>query len=171
MKAQSFSTFVVKIFVLATVSVILLGCGNENDCQGGQIHPLRLGFYQTRPGTNRLQAMQIDSIAVVGIGQVGSPIYNEWTRRLRTLELPLRPLADSTGFVLRFGINHTDTLWVIHRHQLHLVSPECGFTVFNTVTHIRHTNQRISGFTLSQPFVANTLEEHLILIISTPTGN
>lgn len=170
MKKRPVIRFFVLLILLASMGSIFPGCGAEADCEQGMVNRVRMAFWTRSIATGRLQQVQVDSITVFGINAQDTLIYDN-RRRLRSIELPLEPLADSTGFVLQFPGNQKDTIWIKHGHQFHLLSPECGFTVFFNITGVSHTTRTISHFSIIQPFVSNTLEEHISLVINPFTGN
>jgi len=170
MKQRPLIRFFVLLILLASMGSIFPGCGAEADCEQGMVNRVRLVFWKRHAVTGQLHQVQVDSITVYGINALGNPLYDN-RRRLRSIELPLEPLADSTGFVLQFPGTQSDTIWIKHWYQFHLLSPECGFTVFFNITGVNHTTRTISHFFIIQPFVSNTLEEHISLVIDPVTSN
>ena len=170
MKKRPLLRFIVLLILLTSMGSIFHGCGVEADCEQGMVNRVRMVFWKRHDVTGQLQQVQVDSITVYGINAQENPIYDN-RRRLRSIELPLQPLADSTGFVLQFPGSQLDTIWIKHWYQFHLLSPECGFTVFFNITGLNHTTRTISHFSIIQPFVSNTLEEHISLVIAPVTSN
>jgi len=165
MKFFSKAFHIVSLAVLAMLVFLLPGCLGEEECDETTANLLRIGFYTRVPVTGLIQPILIDSISVYGVSRASSLIYDN-SKRIRTIELPLKPMADSTGFVLIFPTNITDTIWVRHTYQLQFVSPACGFTVFNTLDEVNHTSRVIESVSIVQNFVSNTLEEHIKLFVN-----
>ncbi len=153
-----------KLLVLLAGLFGLAGCQNDEVCEETTANKLRLGFYTPVITSGSPTPYTIDSLSVYGVGRPDSLIYNN-RKTVRSIELPLNPTANRTGFVLIFPENITDTLWVDYQTELNFISAECGFTMFFDIEQVSHTNNRISFFQINQNLVTNSLEEHIKILL------
>lgn len=139
-------------------------CQNDELCEEATSNPLRMGFYLPAVTDGNPTAHTLDSLTVYGVGRPDSLLYDN-TKNARSIEVPLNPAAETTGFVLTFPGNITDTLWVSYDHALNFVSAECGFTMFYEILEVTHTNYRISFVQRPQNLVNHSLEEHIKILL------
>lgn len=145
--------------------LLLSSCLPVENCEESAANPLRIGFYETVANTGQPRAYAIDSLTVFGVNRPDSLLYDN-RKNVRTIEVPLNPSTDSTGFVVVFPANVIDTLWIRYLRQPVLVSADCGFTMYYEINQVTHTSRGIQSSQIFQPFVRNTLEEHLRIIIN-----
>jgi hypothetical protein len=159
--------------VLFFFSLLMLGlasCQNNEVCEDAAANPLRIGFYLPIITNGNPTAYTVDSLTVYGVGRPDSLIYDN-RKSVRSIEVPLNPTTDRTGFVFIFPENITDTLWVEYEPELNFISAECGFAMFFDIEQVSHTTKRISTFQINQYLVTNSLEEHIKILLYPDLGN
>lgn len=140
-------------------------CGETTVCEDATATTLRIGFYSSS-GNSQATASAVDSITVYAIGRDNDRIYDNQKDVMR-IELPLNPGADSTGYVFKFP-GATDTIWTVYERNLHLISVDCGFTMFYDIQDFRPTSHFIYTHEISRNLVSNTLDENIKLFYSAP---
>ncbi len=156
------------LMVLSMV-VSLTACGDDEVCEEVTANNLRIGFYPAGQEDEEFWAT-IDSIRVHTTENPDSPVHDT-LYNVSSLELPLNIHADSCSFILDF-FEERDTIWLTYQRETHLISVECGFTVFFDLQQVEHTTHYIEGLFLEVPEVTNTLDEHIqIFVPDTIPGN
>ncbi len=154
----------IKILALLTGLCGLVSCQDDELCEESTASRLRMGFYLPVVTSGNPTPYTVDSLTVYGVGRPDSLIYDN-RKNVRSIEVPLNPTANRTGFVFFFPENITDTLWVDYQTELNFISAECGFAMFFDIEQVGHTNNRISFFQINQNLVTNSLEEHIKILL------
>ena len=148
---------------VAFISSTFTGCQNDVVCEEVTGTSLRMGFYNlTADGQSVSTA--IDSLTIFGLNRPEDRIYDNQTSVAR-IELPLNPSSDTTAFVFMFP-EASDTLWIEYSRIPHLISVECGFTMFFDIKSITYTNHHIITGEININLVSNALDENIKLVIS-----
>ncbi len=155
--------------LIALCSMHISGCQESIVCEDATSASLRAGFYALTENGQTASTMAIDSLTVYGTGRPDDKIYDNRKQVLR-IELPVNPATDSTSFVFVFP-GYTDTLWVIYDRNPHLISVECGFTMFYDIHMVGHTNNYITITDINTNLVSNTLDEHIQIFIPAPADD
>jgi hypothetical protein len=108
------------IFAIA----FLFACTPES-CYEETESAVRAGFYETGTGRN----IAADSVTVFGLGR--DTLYFN-SKGEKSILLPLNPAETSCTFVLILN-GVSDTLTMVYSSYLHLISKECGYSVFHTL--------------------------------------
>ena len=82
-----------------------------------------------------------DSITLYGIGPSTEKIYDRSANR-QTISIPLDAGRNTCSFVIKIN-DKTDTLVFTYTSYPHLVSKECGFTFFHSLTEAGNKNEDI----------------------------
>ncbi len=171
---QAFSTYAFftrrTLWLIAIALVVSLSaCDDDEVCEEATANNLRVGFYPEGQEGEPFWTT-IDSLMVHSLEKPDDPVHDT-LYAVSSLELPLNIHADSSAFV--FDFFHTqDTLWLHYARETHLISVECGFTVFFDLLDTDHTNHHITGLHLEVPEVTNSLDEHIqIFVPDTIPGN
>jgi hypothetical protein len=156
--------------LIGTGILLLLwfSCQQQEVCEEATDSSLRIGFYTTDDGNNEV-SLPVDSMSVYGLGRSDNLIYNN-RKNVSRIELPLDANNEGCGFVLVFP-EHTDTLMLQYSHDLNLVSVECGFVLFYTLTNATHTNHYIIRTEVIISEVTNSLDEHIKIFIPAPADD
>ncbi len=136
-------------------------CHDDEVCGEVTANELRMRFFLA--GQEEPVAATIDTLSIAGLGRQDQPIY-DMAEDVSLVELPLNPSATTSAFVLSFG-RETDTLWVTYQSELHMISAECGFTLFFEIQQLEHTAHHIVSVSLANPYVTNVFDDHVQIFI------
>jgi hypothetical protein len=89
---------------------------------------LNARFFRTGTGTS----ITADSVTLYGLGRDTSKIYDNATN-LNSISFPLDSGSDSCSFFIKIN-SLTDTVTFYYTNYTHLVSKECGYTFYHTLT-------------------------------------
>ncbi len=148
-------------------AMIPFGCQQDIVCEAATDASLRIGFY-TFSENGQATTTSVDSLTIYGVGRSETKIYDNRKNVVR-IELPVNPTVDSTAYVFIFP-GHTDTLWVDYSRNPHLISVECGFTMFYEIENVQYTNHQIIRSDINTNLVSNTLDEHIQIFIPAPAN-
>lgn len=123
----------------------LAGSCTPESCLEETTSFLNATFYKT----GSTQASVADSITVFGIGKETDKIYDN-THKVSLIKLPLDASSDECGFVMKIN-DITDTLRITYTSYPHLISKECGITLFFTLE-----SYRVSGTTVDTIIIRNS---------------
>ncbi len=132
-------------------------CQDDEICEDLTANDLRIGFYTIDQEGD--QWALVDSLRVFALEKSDQPIHDT-LRFVSVIELPLNPSADSCGFVLDF-FHLTDTIWLTYERETHLISVECGFTMFFDIKETIYSTNHIISLEESTTYVTSDLDEHL----------
>lgn len=160
-----------RLFLLALpalILVVLVACQDDDVCEDATANDLRTWFYPVDQEDDFWAV--IDSLRVYTLEKPDTPVFDT-LYSVSSLELPLNTNADSCSFVIDFF--HTrDTLWLYYERETHLISVECGFTMFFDLQHVEYTTHFIESLSIEEPHVTNSLDEHIkIFVPDTIPGN
>jgi len=112
--------------IMLLVTMVQLSCTPES-CLEETVTTVNAVFYRT--GTGKVEAP--DSVTLYGLGMELVKIYNA-TRGVKVAKMPLDASEDACAFFIKVnGI--PDTIYFSYRSYPHLVSKECGFTVYHSL--------------------------------------
>ncbi len=153
----------------AALAILLFhSCQDDEICEDLTANNLRIGFYMIDQEDD--QWTVVDSLRVFAVEKADQPIHDT-LRFISALELPLNPSADSCGFVLDF-FHLVDTIWLTYERKTHMVSVECGFTMFFDIKKTVYSTHHIISLEAPMTYVTNDLDEHLkIFLPDTVNGN
>ena len=144
------------ILFLATAALFLTGC-NGNDCPLNNTVRLICGFYNTADGSE----LAIPDTLTISVRD--SVILNHSTDT-HTVSLPMSYAADADTLVFLYTsadseASLSDTLIVSKTNEPHIVSLECGTSVFHVisaVSHSRRTPDETSHYAIDSIAVNNS---------------
>ena len=165
--SESLSRYPGKLFSLLMLAALFLsGCQGDEVCEEITANPLRIAFYLA--GQDEETRAPVDSLTVYAIGRPDDRIYDRESA-VSLIEVPLNPGENTSGFVLSF--EHTnDTIVLDYRHDVYLISVECGFTMFFDITEVSYSTNRLTSLAIANKHVTNTFDEHIQVFIPDP-GN
>lgn len=127
------------LFVI--ILIIFLASGSDSctpeTCLEETLTGVKAVFFKTDAG--KVQAP--DSVTLYGIGTATDKIYNRAASR-QTISIPLDAGSNTCSFVIKIN-DKTDTLIFTYTSYPHLVSKECGFTFFHSLTELLNKNENI----------------------------
>jgi predicted nucleic-acid-binding Zn-ribbon protein len=145
-------------FSLASKAVLLFvlasSCTPES-CYQDTESGVRALFYETGTGLN----IATDSVSVTGIGMDTLTLYDK-AREKKDIVLPLNPAAAECSFVITInGI--TDTIIMRYTTYPHLISKECGYSLFHKLQSYSSTNNLIDTIIVQNPQITIPNEENI----------
>ncbi len=147
-------------------ALLLSGCQEDEVCEEITANPLRIAFYLA--GQDEEIRAPVDSLTVYAIGRPEDRIYDRESA-VSLIEVPLNPGENTSGFVLAF--EHTnDTIMLDYRRDVHLISVECGFTMFFDITEVSYSTNKLTSLVIANERVTNIFDEHIQVFIPDP-GN
>ena len=152
------------ILAMIMTSLFISSCTDDEVCEEATANALRLGFYIA--GQEVETPASVNALSIHALGVPDSLIYDT-VNNVSRVELPLNPLSDACGFVFVFGWQ-SDTIWIDYERETHLISVECGFTMFYTLQQIEYSTHFIISLETADPNVTNTLNEHIKVYFPDP---
>ncbi len=152
--------------LLMLATLFFSACQDDEVCEEVTANPLRIAFYLS--GQEDETRAPVDSLTVYATGRPDDRIYDRESG-VSLIEVPLNPNDNTSEFVLSF--EHTnDTITLDYRHDVHLISVECGFTMFYDITDVRYSANQLVSLSITNNRVTNTFDEHIQVFIPDP-GN
>jgi hypothetical protein len=129
-------------------------CAPES-CYEETISQVKAGFYQT--GTGNI--VTADTVSLYGLEMVSTPVYNK-SADLTGISFPLDPSTESCTYV--FIINGiTDTVTFRYSSFPHLISKECGYSMFHTLDSYNSTRNLIDTIIIRNRNITIPYEENI----------
>jgi hypothetical protein len=129
------------------IGVLLLmyffSCETAPPCDDANGVQANLGFYHYNGTT--LNDTLIDSLAVYTQSILQILYYDGTQTATGKLELPLSMISDTSVFIFQFDSGVFDTLEFYYTQETRLISHECGFANFYTLTGATTTHNRIDS--------------------------
>lgn len=142
------------IIFLSTIILLTISCTPQS-CQEETAVFAGVSFYSTETG----KTSPPDSVTLYGLGNSNLRIYNKAAKR-SYIYLPLDASAESCRFVLI--INGTaDTITFDYTTFPHLISKECGYAFFHTITGCKSTGNSIDTLIVRNSRITSGNEENI----------
>lgn len=151
---MGFRISLLSVALVAVAAFASSGCTPES-CYDETISGVKGGFYETGSGLN----ISADSLTVYGVGMESDLIYQNAKAR-KDLVLFLDPALQSCSFVVIIN-SITDTITFNYTSFPHLISKECGYTFFHTITSHTSTKNLIDTVLLRNPNITIPYEENI----------
>lgn len=146
------------------VIMLFTACTDDEVCEEVTANDLRIGFYVSGQETETRAVF--DSLTVFAVEKPESLIYNK-QNNVSVIELPLNPHSNQCTFVIDFQFI-TDTIHLTYTREEHLISVECGFTLFFNIGEVQYTSNFIESLNQSNNYVTNTFDEHFKVYFPEP---
>ncbi len=140
--------------LLLIATIIQYAC-TPGSCLEETESAVKAGFYQT--GTGSIIAPI--AVTVYGLGMESDPLYLDAAGRADIL-LPLNPATSKSEFVI-IANGITDTITIVYSSFPHLISKECGYSMFNTLESCTSTNNLIDTVFVQNPDVTTKYNENI----------
>lgn len=137
-------------------------CQENEVCEDATATRLRINFFRLVEDGPAVAAT-VDSLTIYSIPSAAEMIYDN-RKNVGRVELPLNPGEDISTFVFKFP-GSSDTIQFSYERTLHLISVDCGFTMFYELSDIATTNHTISLHEISTNLVSNALDEHIKIFL------
>lgn len=134
--------------------LLLTGCTPES-CYEETGSALRAGFYETGSGNN----IATDLVSAYGVGLESLFLYKD-EKSLKEIVLPLDPTSGECRFVVSIN-GVSDTITFKYSSFPHLISKECGYSVFHTLESYSSSNNIIDTIIIRNPNVTIPYEENI----------
>jgi hypothetical protein len=143
---------------LLLVSVILtvatLSCAPES-CYEDTTSAVIAGFYETGTGVN----ISPDSVTVFGAGSVNDTLVSS-QKNVKSVNIYLDPASPSCSYVFIIdGIQ--DTITFNYSSFAHLISKECGYSMFHTLETCTSTKNLIDTVIIRNRNITIPYEENI----------
>jgi hypothetical protein len=152
------------LMFLLSSSLLFTACGDNEVCEDATANKLRIGFYIAGQETETIAS--VNSLTVYALAKPDNLIYDN-QNNVSSIELPLNPLDDECAFVLSYN-ESADTLWFSYHREEHLISVECGFTLFFTIQNVDHTTHFMEALGINNAYVTNNFDEHIKVYFPDP---
>lgn len=139
-------------------------CTDDEVCEEVTANDLRIGFYIAGQDTETRAVF--GSLTVFALENPDSLIYNR-QNNVSVIELPLNPHRNQCTFVLDFNFV-TDTIRLEYTREEHLISVECGFTMFFNIYEVAYTTNLIESLIQTNTYVTNSFDEHFKVYFPEP---
>jgi len=147
--------FLLLMLMLACLIIPLIQSCTPESCYQDTISQVKAGFYQTGTGASIIA----DTVSLHGLGMDSLLIHNK-SSELTGVRFPLDPSATSSVFV--FIINGiTDTVTFNYSSFPHLISKECGYSMFHTLESYTSTRNLIDTIIIRNRNITIPNEENI----------
>lgn len=100
-----------------------------------------------------------DSITIYGMNKDDSKIYNR-RRNVTVAMFPLNAASDSSVFIVEIN-GVTDIIIFRHSSFTHLISKECGYTFYHTISDVIPTYNEIDSISIRKNSITTANEENI----------
>ena len=147
--------FLPMLLLLAYLVIPVIQSCTPESCYENTISQVKAGFYQTGTGAG----ITVDSLSLYGLEMASSLIHDK-SANLTGVNFPLDPSAASCSLV--FIINGiTDTVTLNYSSFPHLISKECGYSMFHTLESYTSTRNLIDTILISNRNITIPNEENI----------
>lgn len=154
-----------KALFLFAVFLLFSACTDDQPCEEATANRLRIGFYIAGQETETIAV--VNSVSVYALDETARYLIYDNQNNVSVIELPLNPLEDHCAFVLSFGESR-DTLWFQYAREEHLISIECGFTLFFDISEVKYTTHFLEALVKNNSYVTNSFDEHIKVYFPDP---
>jgi hypothetical protein len=147
------------LFFLISLIIIFIYSCEAPPCEDTNGVKAKLGFYHF--DGNALKDTLIDSVNIYLKNDSLTHFFNGTKTKTGSISLPLSMITDSSTFIFKFGSSATDTLTFRYTQYLKLVSHQCGFVNFFTITNYKTTTNRIDSVWVRKDLVEYGTEENV----------
>ncbi len=153
------------LLVLLMMALFFSACTDDEICEEATANALRVGFYIADQEVET--PASLNALSIYALGVSNRKLIYDSENNVSRVELALNPASDVCGFVFVFGLQ-SDTLWFEYERETHLISVECGFTMFYNLQNAEHTSDVILTLGIADSHVTNALNEHIKIYLPDP---
>ncbi len=150
---------------MLAVFLLFSGCTDDQPCEEATANRLRVGFYIAGQETETIAS--VNSFSVYALDETARYLIYDNQNNVSVVELPLNPLENQCAFVLSFGESR-DTIWFQYAREEHLISIECGFTLFFDIAEVDYTTHFLEALVINNTYVTNSFDEHIKVYFPDP---
>ena len=123
--------------IMLTLTIMVFSCTPES-CLENTVTTVNAVFYQTGTG----EQLAPDSVTIFGLGNEQVKIYNK-ASKINVAKIQLDPSSETSEFYIKVN-DIADTITFSYSNYPHLISKECGFSVFHSLSEVSNKADRIS---------------------------
>jgi hypothetical protein len=146
-------------FFIIGLLLSFFSCQSPPPCEDANGVQVNLGFFYNS-GT-ALSDTLIDSLVVYALTDKSTLYFDGTKTKDSTIALPLSMTSDTSVYIFNFGTEGSDTLEFCYIRHPKLVSYECGFVVFDTLTGVNVTHNHIDSVWIRKDLVEYGDEENV----------
>lgn len=157
------------VVVAAVAASIAFGGCNTSGCLENRNSLPLAGFYSS----STLEKIQLDSLAVGGVGQASDSLLNTPPLAISQVYLPLRSTTSSTSFYIRY-LNKDldfpelyDTITFDYSSEPRFVSEECGAMYYYRISRMAYTRHLVDSVAITDSLITNTDIERIHIYFRT----
>jgi len=141
---NKYKNFIITV-VLCLLLCTLVACTSDGECRQSVVTSVGVEFFQPvyndKTQDYKTQLTNL-TIYVQGLDNDSVLFDNISTN---SVALPLKPLEQSTEYILQIVGKTPDTLIINHTNEEHFISLECGIMVYHNLTDISFTKNQIDS--------------------------
>jgi hypothetical protein len=146
------------ILLIFLIPLMIYSC-DIPPCEDSDGVQMNIGFYHF--DEEILKDTLIDSLNIYLLNDSLSLFQVGTHKKTGNVSLPLSMIADSSAFIFQFDSIAYDTLIFRYTSNLKLVSHECGFVFFYTISDCENTTNRIDSVWIRKDLVEYGTEENI----------
>jgi hypothetical protein len=147
MKKKKYILLPLLALAVASASISLHSCSEVDNCSIEGRPMINCTLYTTEPGSDTAIKDTLESLTVTAVGS-DSIILNR-ASSVSSMSLPLRYTNDTTALVLHYDYDNDpsdcDTLYIFHSNTPYFESLDCGYSVKQAITNVKHTTVQIDS--------------------------
>ncbi|MBM3420066.1 MAG: hypothetical protein FJY11_02910 [Bacteroidetes bacterium] len=144
--------------LLVLVVSFIVSCVPES-CYQETTSSVKAGFYETGTGLE----LKADSVTLAAQGSSSDTVYNN-VKNLKSIKLFLDPATPGCTWVLTLnGVN--DTITFFYESFPHLVSKECGYTIYHKLDRCSFTKNIIDTVIIRNTNITVINEENIRIFL------
>lgn len=158
MALKQILSYLARVLLILAAAFLPHGCTPES-CYENIVSGIKGGFYQTGTGLK----ISPDSVSLFGPGIDSPPLYSKATG-LKEVVFPLNPAEPACSYI--FTINGIrDTVTFTYTSFPHLISRECGYSMFHTLNSCISTGNIIDTIIIINRTIAIPYEENIRIFL------
>lgn len=154
MSLHQFRSARILLLLLLPVAALTRSCVPES-CYQDTISTVKAGFYETGTGLE----LKADSITLAGMGAVTDTVVNN-LRNQKSVRFQLDPSSPGCSWLLTIN-GTTDTITFSYDSFTHLISKECGYSVYHTLAACTFTGNIIDTVIIRNSNITVLNEENI----------
>lgn len=139
--------FFLILLIACSAAGISTSCSDDNNCSMGGRDMINGSLFSIEPVDKKVVNDTLDSLTVTALGTDSIIINNQ--KKVHALSLPLRFTEEVTVLLFHYDYkrrpDYVDTVYVEHKNTPYFQSMECGYTMKQTIQHIRVGNGKVKG--------------------------
>lgn len=143
------------MLLIAGVTFFIVSCASEA-CFDETDAFLKASVYDN----STKKVLTIDSLTLYGTGDVSDTIYDK-ASSVKPILFPLDPADETCTLVIRINKGLPDTITFRYSSYPHLISKECGYTIYYDLDTILYTQHSIDAIMTEKKNITTVNEENI----------